>query len=188
MNSQQQTGTIVRVGNQQWVVGESTSAPPQDTRSSDKLITLSTLEENRQLANEYIQAHANKRKSEFRPRFSGRRRSFQLWDKLVLMAQAASRLLRKYWLILGITGRYQTVKESFQGGLIFGLALGCISLFLFHQVHPNTLQTEVGTQLGATFEPTSSNLSIMVPGVRLYAVNLGQYQNPHDAEAQRQAL
>jgi len=65
------------------------------------------------------------------------------------------------------------LKHSFQTGMITGLALGCLSLFLFHQLQTPLIQpaSAVSAYTGNPLA-MSTGAAVRVPGIQFYAVTL----------------
>jgi hypothetical protein len=80
------------------------------------------------------------------------------------------------------TGIRRKVRDAFQVGLIFGLAMGCLGLILFHQM-PSA--PAAGNVMSSAW-PTTAALSgpqIVLPATNISAVEVGTYPNASAAAA-----
>jgi hypothetical protein len=187
-------GVIVRAGNQEWVIGQipdGVEAPERipfaGKKVTDKIVTLSALEEARLFAEQSV------RKSSVIPMgqklarspIQSQKSSFRipkiLHDLYMQIGALFVRLARRMT-------RHSSFADSFRSGLIFGLALGCMSLLLFHQVDSPT-RSATGMQ-GSAMTPASGVLThgVAVPGIHVFGLGLGSYANLSNAEKAAKAL
>jgi hypothetical protein len=192
-------GVIVRAGNQEWVIGQiqenvevhvgvqngiragtHTEAPFAERKNTEKIVTLSALEDARRTAERNIRKQAampeeqkrslnDNRLSKMRFYFPLRFHHFLIWIG-ALFVRLTTRITR-----------HSTISDSFRSGLIFGLALGCMSLLLFHQVaSPGRTDAGLRDTVGT---PTSGVLTrgIAVPGIHVYGLCIGSYTNSRAA-------
>jgi len=80
---------------------------------------------------------------------------------------------------------FHYIQDSFQTGLIVGLALGCVSLVLFHQMNAGTAgQTPLQTTTAPAYPGYGvATVGITVPGVRLFALQNGTFSTLTGANA-----
>lgn len=79
-------------------------------------------------------------------------------------------------------------RDSFQSGIIMGLALGCLSLVLFHQMNPVSTGSIPQQTQSALSIPGYNNLAITVPSVHLYTVATGSYTSLAAVKAEQAKL
>lgn len=165
--------TIVRVGNRSWRIGE----PLNDSPSELDTQTLHRVAPTRQETKKGIV-----------PRIQELGKRTLLW---------CARSIGKQVRTIPVTFR-----ESFQLGAIFGLALGSLSLFFFHQMQssaqtqPANGSASIGSVVGVGAEqsqsqmaiPESSETGIQLPGLTLYSLEFGDVANEHEANDMKQEL
>lgn len=81
--------------------------------------------------------------------------------------------------------RRARMAESFRVGLGFGMALGCLSLILFHQMRPNLPLPQDHSVQPAPIRATvvkMTGIPLQVPAVHLSVLEIGEYRS-HDAAA-----
>ncbi|WP_067933009.1 hypothetical protein [Alicyclobacillus kakegawensis] len=81
--------------------------------------------------------------------------------------------------------RRARMADSFRGGLVFGLALGCLSLILFHQMRPNLPLPQDDSVQPAPIRATAvkmTGIPLQVPAVHLSVLEIGEYRS-YDAAA-----
>ncbi|WDL96989.1 hypothetical protein [Alicyclobacillus sp. ALC3] len=84
--------------------------------------------------------------------------------------------------------RRPTLRDSFKTGLVFGLAMGCLGLILFHQM-PTMAGAAAATPVGAW--PGSAAMTgstVVMPAVSAYALAVGEYPNDTSARAAQSRL
>lgn len=65
------------------------------------------------------------------------------------------------------------LKDSFQTGIIIGLVLGCLSLFLFHQMQPSYSKLNPSAEFTTTVAGLeTAGAPVTLPSIHLYAVTL----------------
>lgn len=192
--------TIVRVGNQEWVMGEHMNASvPTSFRSKEKVISLQGLNIN--LSKPQNQVDFTRKRFNSTDMYS----AFKQKDKLSINQQSTSVLPSKPWIpyfeyiikkmikTLNIHKisifKRASFQDAFRGGLIFGLLLGCISLFLFHQVQPVLPRNDsLNIEYPVFPEITTQNVGLSIPGITLYAISFGTYSSQQQADLRRNDL
>lgn len=76
------------------------------------------------------------------------------------------------------------LRESFEVGLIIGLILGCISLVMFHQVEPSTIQAVPSAKL----VEAAGSRKVTMPAVTLDRVVAGTGLSPKQAKSVQDSL
>lgn len=85
--------------------------------------------------------------------------------------------------------RRPTLRDSFKMGLVFGLAMGCLGLILFHQM-PAMAGAAAATPVGAAWPGSAAmtGSTVVTPAVNAYALSVGQYPNDTSAQAAHSKL
>lgn len=160
------TPILVRVGTEEWVVGGDERAAAAVVPRSEKIVSLS------ELRRTDVHTPEVSHESERIPASSGNIRT----EPETLPTPASSR-----------TKKRRRLRESFQFGLIFGMAMGCLGLVFFHQMPAASVVTT--GEAGAW--PVTATLSgpvILIPATRVYGIQLGAYPDPVAAAAAQKHL
>ncbi|MCL6592498.1 MAG: hypothetical protein K6T31_00855 [Alicyclobacillus sp.] len=93
--------------------------------------------------------------------------------------------------LAGVTTASQpgrSLKETFQLGLVLGLALGCVSLVLFHQLRPNEARMDLteealsSTAVTAAVSQQQPFAGVVLPSVKVYVLRAGVFAGQQAAK------
>jgi hypothetical protein len=190
LTSTEQT-TLVRVGNQSWRIGPDSSDDLQMPNGSQAPFIN---------AGPLTRSAVSLQIKSVDQRSKGLRGVIQLFLKSIVVIQSFVERVGK-WLSQSVNRQVkripQTFRDSFQIGAIFGLALGCLSLFFFHQMQPSasaestpkvsSLSPSTGVNVPVPV-PVPSHSGIQVPGFTFYSLKFGQFANKEEATRLEQKL
>lgn len=178
---------VVRAGGKQWVIGrepiETTSFPTQD--SSAPLISneveVPASEESHETwldrTKRYVQTVLGSV-------YESVMRSLDLLLQHEVKTKTHSNPVNRASALVSV----RRFRDSFQSGIIIGLALGCLSLVLFHQMNSGTLVAETSQPAAQLTIPGYNSLSMTVPAGHIYSIQVGSYSTKTAAVAAQSAL
>lgn len=184
---------VIKMGGRQWVVGGEHTTPVELDKS-DKLISLSTWMSQEQTSQDPNVTHGTL------PLRAWWIRTFEriggALDALLGMKDGPEQLLANgknsgvqavHRSARGIQPK-RRLRETFQFGLSFGLALGCACLVLFHQLEPSRLATRTITSNQSSVVLSGLSPGFTLPSLQLYTLQTTTYESQKTAMKDRDAL
>ncbi len=173
----------VRIGNEEWVVGQVPVSV--EKQCPDRVLSRSLLEENRKAAKCRIQEQRIVPiTGRVMPQSSESSTVFSVLKKF-LQATFSSRIQKTAQVVVSITGQ-SSIRESFRGGILFGMVLGCASLLLFHQLdNPSRTNMNFSKSISVVSPPIMAR-TITAPGLRGFALSVGNFETEHEAIVRKQ--
>ncbi|MCL6637628.1 MAG: hypothetical protein K6T26_06750 [Alicyclobacillus sp.] len=112
----------------------------------------------------------------------------QTWIRLWTPVRAA--LSGRAQALAGVTADRpsgRSLKETFQLGLALGLALGCVSLVLFHQMRPNEPAESLSGGTVSTLPATATvsqrpPAGVVIPSIKVYVLRAGVFAGQQAAQ------
>jgi hypothetical protein len=171
---------IIKMGGRQWVVGGE-NAIPVEVGKTEKLISLSTWSavnplraestpaENKPRLSQWVAGYLDKLSTTLDGLLGFRRTDAHEGNEVSAKNGATLQALREN---LAVSKVRRSLRDTFQFGLTLGLAMGCLSVFLFHQLEPNHVYIS-----GSPSNQTSTVLTGLSPGFTLPSVKLYTLQS-----------